>query len=733
MRACGTQRFVSSVVLDEGAAAVVIVSTDNSKFAPQPGGHRNRWRFGAVERVPGIIALEGIHKDIDRVYSALVAGATVHVRVQPDPSPWEAMVASPLFVLWQVAMGIIFLSNVELAMTQLWTYAIADGGFQGVVQGSELHLPNALFCLEGVLNALRLAAMADPYYTRGFYEFHVSFALSYIPQVLLTVTSVIFLVHFQQAAANGLAEQRLTSPTQRRFFAGLCASLVLFYVLFEAFVISPTLLMVKALAIAAVYPCIVLVVSIRAELVVRRMVRSLEFPAPLVARLNKRMRLANTLAILQLLLAFGVVWGSQAPWRLLLVWGMYGLVSASLSALRMLAFVPFGVRVHRGPLRRLREAAGRAVWRSYRATRCCARLSSSSKVFPRAEGSPGRTRRAASVLQGPDFKVTAPKQVATPAPTHSHLGVGDARVAHRPSRDRQASLTVPTSRNTSSARSSRQKRIHSNMSSSNWSFKVPPAEPEAQDGRRLLLGVSLAFLRRFSSDHAVAKGARTLDVAAIVAALTVTDQLAIVEEEAARGTEVDGHAAVAGASCFVSHAQSCGWFKLLDALDAHVAEYGLDPAETYFWLDLMCIRQHQVSVDVHHIADVIRSVGRLVLVLDPWDKPVCLSRVWCLYELVHTQLQASTTLHLAMAPLEKMGFTAALARDRKSVHHAILAFDTRDAKATVPQDKDMIFDLITRSYTLDDDAAGGYGAFDHFNADVRAAVMRALAAVSFGG
>jgi hypothetical protein len=42
-----------------------------------------------------------------------------------------------------------------------------------------------------------------------------------------------------------------------------------------------------------------------------------------------------------------------------------------------------------------------------------------------------------------------------------------------------------------------------------------------------------------------------------------------------------------------------------------------------------CIRQDEIEADVLHIDAIERAIGFVVMVLDPWDKPLCLTRVWC--------------------------------------------------------------------------------------------------------
>jgi hypothetical protein len=41
------------------------------------------------------------------------------------------------------------------------------------------------------------------------------------------------------------------------------------------------------------------------------------------------------------------------------------------------------------------------------------------------------------------------------------------------------------------------------------------------------------------------------------------------------------------------------------------------------------IRQSDVTKEVELIGAIERKIGRVVMVLDPWDKPIALTRVWC--------------------------------------------------------------------------------------------------------
>lgn len=196
--------------------------------------------------------------------------------------------------------------------------------------------------------------------------------------------------------------------------------------------------------------------------------------------------------------------------------------------------------------------------------------------------------------------------------------------------------------------------------------------------QHLLLGVSLAFVREFAMEQCVGPTEPTYAVAAEIRSQTAETGSSIAEQVSERRTK-NGMPAVAQANLFVSHAQSCSFLKMLEAIDAHLELHDLDPATTFLWLgkrcslachccrarcytiiaaapnaatfhddarrtvanltqrfappdllatDVFCIRQNRVARDVMHIGTIERMIGNVVMVLDPWHEPVCLSRVW---------------------------------------------------------------------------------------------------------
>jgi hypothetical protein len=150
---------------------------------------------------------------------------------------------------------------------------------------------------------------------------------------------------------------------------------------------------------------------------------------------------------------------------------------------------------------------------------------------------------------------------------------------------------------------------------------------------------------------------------------------------------------------------------------------------------VLCIRQNDVLRDVHHIGQIERHIGRVVMVLDPWHTAQALTRVWCLCELLHCAQHQELRLDLTMAPSERVHFLHALRIDRPAVEAALTRFDARTAQAIVESDHRMILELITHAFEIEKGGElGGVPALDsieRFNVIVRGTMRRALADVSW--
>ncbi len=94
------------------------------------------------------------------------------------------------------------------------------------------------------------------------------------------------------------------------------------------------------------------------------------------------------------------------------------------------------------------------------------------------------------------------------------------------------------------------------------------------------------------------------------------------------------------ANVMLSYARGCGIKEIVNALVAKCKTDGLDLKETYVWMYCLCNNQHRtssVNVSIEEfrktIYDTITDVGRVWSLMSPWDKPECLKRTWCLFEI----------------------------------------------------------------------------------------------------
>lgn len=295
---------------------------------------------------------------------------------------------------------------------------------------------------------------------------------------------------------------------------------------------------------------------------------------------------------------------------------------------------------------------------------------------------------------------------------------------------------------------------------------------------RMILGVTVTVLKELADAHNFDAQTPTT---ALTAALSGGEKEAWAERNAARVTS-DGMLAVGEACIFVSHAQKCSFRKLIAALELHCKHHRRALESTYFWIDVFCIRQNAVAHEVRWIGPALGHIGSVVVVLDPWDKPVCLTRAWCLFEVVTAshgtlmqphghhpaQDDAPATaeavedkslggkvghgqggemdrvtgegaapspslasrrpaLHLTMAPEEREGCLHALRADPNAVTRAVSCVNTREAGASNPADAAMIQASFRDNLGNGSDEMA-YAAVD---AIVHRAILRATAAASW--
>jgi len=111
--------------------------------------------------------------------------------------------------------------------------------------------------------------------------------------------------------------------------------------------------------------------------------------------------------------------------------------------------------------------------------------------------------------------------------------------------------------------------------------------------------------------------------------------------------------------------------------------------EIYLWFDV-------ISIDEHHAGDyakgfstmfmeAIKAIGHVYLAADPWDGPVVLTRIWCLWELFCCE-QAGAKLSVCLSEADDDAFVAGLITD--GVDAALIPFSKIDCKSAQATNKE---------------------------------------------
>lgn len=175
--------------------------------------------------------------------------------------------------------------------------------------------------------------------------------------------------------------------------------------------------------------------------------------------------------------------------------------------------------------------------------------------------------------------------------------------------------------------------------------------------------VSVLWLERFVAQYeAELRGKKTSEVSELLLKpRTASKRVAYVDLLEGEHMD-DGTPAVDQATCFVSHAWSTDFLDLCECTIAWAKARGGEQVP-YVWLDVFAVNQHQGDMPPEWWDTTFRAavgaLGHTLLVLTPWDKPVAVSRVWCLWEILCT-VDQGCELTVLMPEREKRAFVEAL-------------------------------------------------------------------------
>ena len=227
----------------------------------------------------------------------------------------------------------------------------------------------------------------------------------------------------------------------------------------------------------------------------------------------------------------------------------------------------------------------------------------------------------------------------------------------------------------------------------------PPADHFPIDG------TPFSFLREFidaNGGESAFRGLTTDDV---------KDRFIVPQTEATKLSlcaqmKLQGDARVQPATWFVSHAWRYKFLDLVAALETFFAGQG---GCIVIWLDLFSTSQHAVFSQPPEwwqqtFISAIARMGQLVMVMTPWDDPICLTRAWCLIELYACRSSGSR-FGAAFPPAERARFLQQITV-RPGVFYDMLGrVNTARSECSRDSDRQRIFDAVR---ALD----GGFSALD---------------------
>jgi hypothetical protein len=162
-----------------------------------------------------------------------------------------------------------------------------------------------------------------------------------------------------------------------------------------------------------------------------------------------------------------------------------------------------------------------------------------------------------------------------------------------------------------------------------------------------------------------------------------------------------GRPAFAKATHFVSHAWKCDFRGFVAALGFWLEQSGTSEDDAYFWVDAFVVNQHQTQAYPQEwwstrFMQAIGDIGNTILVVDPWQEPVPLSRAWVIWELYCTT-RTGAKLHLAMSRASLGSFKDALLESFEQVQTILSRVDVSRSQAFHAYDQEMIHAEIQSS------------------------------------
>jgi hypothetical protein len=156
-----------------------------------------------------------------------------------------------------------------------------------------------------------------------------------------------------------------------------------------------------------------------------------------------------------------------------------------------------------------------------------------------------------------------------------------------------------------------------------------------------------------------------------------------------------GDSRIQPATWFVSHAWRYQFLDLVKALELFFADKS---GICILWLDLFSTSQHSTFSKPPEwwqqtFISAIGRMGQLVMVMTPWDNPICLTRAWCLIEL-YACSSSRSQFFVAMPPVERARFLKEIVERGEVFHDMLSNVDTSKSECSREEDLHRIFAAV---------------------------------------
>jgi len=160
-----------------------------------------------------------------------------------------------------------------------------------------------------------------------------------------------------------------------------------------------------------------------------------------------------------------------------------------------------------------------------------------------------------------------------------------------------------------------------------------------------------------------------------------------------------------------THMLSYSWGNkisdIIMALNSYCDRNQLPKNRTYIWICCLCNNQNRLKENIERgenepmeeferiFKEKVLRIGHVLSLMVPWNKPIYIKRVWCLFELF-TTIQNDCTLDVIMPKREEKNLLNTILKTNgyQEILKALSKTRIQDADATVKDDKDKILHLI---------------------------------------